>query len=71
MDHYKIDLYDDDQLASFTTQVGDVLILDVPDSEGNTSRGNYKVTAVDLQDAGKHPETRVHLTRVSLSLNAI
>jgi hypothetical protein len=64
--HYKIDLYSDEQLASFATKVGDVLTLDVPDSTGKTTRGENTVLDIETRDAGDHPDTGEHLTRVIL-----
>jgi hypothetical protein len=66
--HYKIDLYTDEQLALFNTKVGDVLTLDVPDSAGRTTRGENTVLDIETHDAGTHPNTGEHLTRVILKL---
>jgi hypothetical protein len=66
--HYKIDLYTDEQLASFSTKVGDVLTLDVPDAKGVTKRGEHTVTGIEQEAVENHPDTGEHLTRVILKL---
>lgn len=63
--HYKIDLLTDEQMAHFDTKVGDVLHLFVPDAQGER---DCTVTNIDVIDAGKHPESGEHLTRVTLEL---
>jgi hypothetical protein len=66
MTHQKTDLLTDEQLAAFKTAAGDVLTLDVPDSEGKLSRGEHVVTAVEIQDIGEYDGK--HYTRVTLTL---
>jgi hypothetical protein len=66
--HYKTDLLTDEALAAFSAQVGDVLTLDVPDATGKTTRGVHTVTAIETTDAGTHPDTGAHLTRLTLTL---
>jgi hypothetical protein len=68
MTHYKTDLLTDEEMANFTTQAGDVLTLDVPDSLGQTTRGDHTVKDIEIRDAGSHPQTGEHLTRVMLTL---
>jgi hypothetical protein len=64
MSHYKIDLLTDEELSAFTTKEGDILELDVP----GRGKGSEKVLAIEITDAGAHPETRQHLNRVVLTL---
>ena len=66
--HYKTDLLTDEAMASFTTKVGDILTLEVPNAEGGFTRGEHTVTEVEIRDGGEHPESKVHLTRVTLTL---
>jgi len=66
--HYKIDLLTDLEMAHFETKVGDLLSLEVPAAEGGFRRGDYQVTNIEITDAGVHPETGEHLTRVILKL---
>jgi hypothetical protein len=67
---HKIDLLTDEQMASYSIQAGDILTLDVPDGKGDFNRGDYHVSAVDFNDAGQHPDTGEHLTRVTLTLES-
>ena len=68
MVHYKTDLLTDEQLAAYTVQPGDVLTLDVPIIPGITQE---RVESREDTDAGNHPVTGVHLTRVTLLLNTV
>jgi hypothetical protein len=68
--HFKCDLLSDEQMKQFATKVGDELIIELPD----TATGSFKTTVckvlgVEIADAGKHPETSEHLTRVTLKLS--
>jgi hypothetical protein len=63
--HQKIDLLTDKEMADFETKVGDILLLDVPGEQG---KRECLVTEIEILDAGNHPETGQHLTRVTLSL---
>jgi len=67
--HYKTDLLTDEQMAHFEVKVGDELVLDVPNVSGEVSQQRCQVIAVEIEDAGKHPETGKHLTRVTLTLS--
>jgi hypothetical protein len=66
--HYKIDLLSDEALADYTVQVGDILILDIP---GSDTPSRERVESREDSDAGNHPITGEHLTRVSLLLNTV
>ena len=66
--HYKIDLLTDEQLAADTVKPGDILTLDVPGIPGITKE---RVESREEEDAGNHPTTGEHLTRVTLLLNTV
>ena len=66
--HFKNDLLTDEQLAAYTVQVGDILTLNVP---GSSEQSREKVESREDSDAGHHPVTGEHLTRVSLMLNTV
>jgi hypothetical protein len=65
MNHFKVDLLTDEQLAADATAVGDILTLLVP---GNTVQTQEKVIARTVIDAGNDPDSGVHLNRVTLEL---
>jgi hypothetical protein len=66
--YYKIDLLNDDQLAADTVKVGDIIELVPPD--GKEPR-KERVESRSETDAGHHPESGEHLTRVILLLNTV
>ena len=66
--HYKTDLLTDKQMAHFLTKVGDELDLDVPDGVGGFLKQHCQVTNIEITDAGTHPDSGEHLTRVMLRL---
>jgi hypothetical protein len=66
--HYKTDLLTDEQLAAYTVQTGDILTLNLP---GTDKSSRERVESREDSDAGKHPVTGEHLTRVTLLLNTV
>jgi len=67
MIHYKNDLLTPQQLAVFTTKVGDKLILNVPDTPEALAR-ECTVRAIKISPAGNHPVTGEQVSLVSLEL---
>jgi hypothetical protein len=64
--HYKIDLLNDEAMATFTIQVGDVLLLDVPSEGGGFTSGYHEVLDIEQADLGVYEGT--HYTQVTLTL---
>ena len=66
----KIDLLTDEQLAADrqNIKVGDIISLIPP---GEKELRKERVDAREETDAGHHPDTGEHLTRVSLLLNQV
>jgi hypothetical protein len=66
--HYKNDLYTEEQMETFRTQVGDVITLDVPNEKEGTLRGEHTVLDINIGEEVKHPKSGVLLTPVTLTL---
>jgi hypothetical protein len=64
--HYKIDLLNDEAMATFTTGVGDVLLLDVPSDGGGFTSGYHEVLDIEQADLGTYEG--IHYTQVTLTL---
>ena len=64
----KVDLLTDEHLANDTVKVGDIIRLIPP---GEKELQTERVDAREETDAGQHPDTGEHLTRVSLLLNRV